>query len=86
MPKALPAIVHGHCGGNHKTAINLAGDIAKYVRQTVEQLTLAADESLGPHVRGGYLREGDAALDTIIRFAEGAKDQLRVAHCPEQAT
>lgn len=78
----LPAQVHGHCGGNHETALARAGDIAKYVEQAVARLKSAADESLGSHVRGGFLREGDATLDTIIRFAMCAKRELRTAHCP----
>lgn len=79
----LPDKVHGHSGGNHKAAIDCAYDIRKYVDAAVLQLTEAANETLGAHLRGGYLREADETLETIIRFARSAQKELRIAHCPD---
>jgi hypothetical protein len=80
----LPIKVHGHSGGNHKVAMDRTNDIAKYVERAVQELTAAADEGLGSSLRGGYLREADETLDTIIRFATCAKNELRIAHCHNQ--
>ncbi len=81
--KNLPNQVHGHSGGNHKVAIDRTRDIHKCVDQAIECLERAADEGLGSHLRGGNLRQADDYLDAIIRFANCAKNELRIAHCPE---
>jgi hypothetical protein len=81
--KQLPIQVHGHAGGNHGIAIARTNDIHDYVKQAVQCLTNAADENVGSHIRGGNLREADEFLDTIIRYAQCAKNELRIAHCPD---
>jgi hypothetical protein len=87
MARQLPNQIHGHSGGNHKVAIDRTADIRKYVEQAVAQLEQARDESFGSFLRGGYLRQADETLNTIIRYAHCAKDELRNQYCPtyEQA-
>ena len=81
--KQLPAELHGHSGGNHKVAIDRTRDIHEYVDKAVGCLEMAANENGGAHIRGGNLRQGDDYLDAIIRFAQCAKNELRIAHCPQ---
>jgi len=79
--KQLPTNVHGHAGGNHQVAIDRTRDIGPYVAKAVASLSSAADEKLSAPLRGGYLREADELLDAIIRYANCAKTELRIAHC-----
>lgn len=66
-------------GGSFTVATDRVQDIHKYVDQALACLKIATADDLGPHVRGGALRQADDYLDTVIRFAKCAKETLREA-------
>jgi 3-oxoacyl-ACP reductase-like protein len=78
--KPLPATIH-EVDGNHRVAIDRAADISKYVTEAVNLLTAAYKQDIGAHHRAGLLREGDETLQTVIRFANCAREYLRSAYC-----
>lgn len=76
---SFPNQIH-EVSGNHRVAIDRTKDIQKYVDEAVAYLTRAYDENCGPFARAGLVRQGDDYLDTIIRFAKCAKNELRKAY------
>lgn len=79
---ALPVDVRGTTNAAHQEAIAGAKAISAMVKEVTLCLGSASDETLPAPLRGGFLRAGDEHLDTIIRIAQEAKDDLRRAHCP----
>lgn len=76
---AFPNQIH-ELSGNHRVAIDRTTDIQKYVDEAVAYLTRAYEKDCAPFARAGMIRQGDDYLDTIIRFAKCAKDELRKAY------
>lgn len=66
--------------GNHKVAMDRTNDIGKYVTQATDCLRRSMDKEETAIMRGALVRQADYYLDTIIRFANCAKTELRVAY------
>lgn len=81
--QSLPDKLHGAANGNHQNAIRMAERIPGYLASAIEHLKAASSDEHGAHLRGGYLRQGDDLLDTVVRHIESVRRELRVAHCPE---
>jgi hypothetical protein len=69
-------VVHG----NHQTARDRTGDIHKFTTEAARLLDEGLRKDASAIYRGACVREADAYLDTVIRFAECAKEQLRIAY------
>lgn len=80
----LPHDISGSIPGNHQYAIRLTRHIAEYVCKAVASLESAADKNHPAPLRGGHLRAGDSYLDAIIRYANAAKKELRIAYYVEK--
>lgn len=65
--------------GNHESAVKTVAGLKQYVDTAISQLTHAGKKDEDATVRGGYLRAGDEMLETIIRHANCARDELRIA-------
>jgi hypothetical protein len=63
-------------GGNHKVAIERTADIHQYVDQALACLKTGY-EDCAPYLRAGLVRQGYDYLDTVIRFAKCAQDELK---------
>lgn len=78
--KQLPLTIH-EVDGNHRVALDRATDISKYQKQAVKHLYESYHGDLPPRIRAAMVHEADDMLDTIIRFAQCAKEELRTAYC-----
>lgn len=81
MRGKLPEQIH-EAKGNASIAIDRTADIRGLADRAVEYLRQSQGDRHGPHLRAGYLKEGDEMLDAIIRYANTAKVELRIAYCP----
>lgn len=77
--RGFPDKIH-EVGGNHKTAIDRTEDIHRYVDEVLADLRAAYDAKCAPYTRAGLVKQGNDTLDTIIRFARCAKDELKRAY------
>lgn len=75
---ALQQVLH-KSNGDYEHALSMAKNIGQYCEKSVSCLQNALSDDHGPNVRGGYLREADDYLDTIIRHAKAVKEALRKA-------
>lgn len=79
----LPDKIHGPPRGNQDVARDRTNDIRGYVDKALEHLEASRPESVPALMRAAHVRQADDYLDAIIRFAHCAKQQLRIAHCPQ---
>lgn len=81
--RGFPNKIH-EVDGNHKVAIDRTEDIHRYVDEALAEPRAAYDTKCAPYVRAGLVQQGNDTLDTIIRFANCAKDELKRAYVPKQ--
>lgn len=81
MAAIFPNQIH-ELSGNHKVAIDRTQDIHRYVDEALAHLSKAYEADCAPFARAGLVKQGDDYLDTVIRFAKCAKDELRRAYAP----